>query len=403
MFANKPLCNAPFANIYIDGKGNVTPCCFNRDDILGNIFTNDLSQIWNSTTAIKIRELLANHKFPLGCIICEVNLKSNNYYNSGIFTYSTLNYKKTQIQSIDFELSYWCNLSCVMCYLHNKTYELSEIQEQQILEKLSPYLKSIRKTRFFGGEPLLIPIYRKIWQQIVEVNSSCNILVQTNGTIIDREIESLAKKGNFIFNISIDSLHIENSSKIRRGSNIEQILNNLKKFKELSKKDITLTITPMTLNWKEIPAIVKFANKNKLQIIFNKLIQPQNLSLDSLTTDELNAISRLYKKNIFIPYTIIQLINYIKFKNFINHIEFLKKERLKHPQYSPQELIRYSLVIYQQLAEKIPTLQQYEKTLILNKIQSLLKTKDIEFLLTFINNTPPEILENKVNEIINNE
>ncbi|MGQ9846027.1 MAG: SPASM domain-containing protein [Bacteroidales bacterium] len=97
--------------MHIDANGNVTPCCFNRNDVFGNIYHDEIEKIWNSSNAKTIRETLLDHKFPKGCQACEKALQAKNYYNSGIFTYSKLNYKKLKIQAIDFELSYWCNLS----------------------------------------------------------------------------------------------------------------------------------------------------------------------------------------------------------------------------------------------------------------------------------------------------
>jgi radical SAM protein with 4Fe4S-binding SPASM domain len=64
MFTKKPICNAPFANLYIDGNGNVTPCCFNRDDVFGNIYHHSIEEIWNSVNAIKLRKSLSKKEFP---------------------------------------------------------------------------------------------------------------------------------------------------------------------------------------------------------------------------------------------------------------------------------------------------------------------------------------------------
>jgi sulfatase maturation enzyme AslB (radical SAM superfamily) len=81
-----------------------------------------------------------------------------------------------------------------MCNLHSKDYSLSEEQENIILNKIKPLISQLKKVRFYGGEPLLIPIYRKIWKLIVESNPKCNILLQTNGMLLDEELISLTKK-----------------------------------------------------------------------------------------------------------------------------------------------------------------------------------------------------------------
>lgn len=403
MLLKKPICNAPFANIYIDGKGNVTPCCFNRDDVFGNIYHDEIENIWNSSYAKVIRKTLINHKFPKGCQVCKKALQAKNYYNSGIFTYSKLNYKKLRIQAIDFELSYWCNLSCVMCNLHTKNYELTQEQENEILKKLIPLFINLKKARFYGGEPLLIPIYRKIWRNIVDLNSKCNILVQTNGMLIDDELKTLAKKGNFTFNISLDSLNAEKANKIRIGSQLNLILKNIEQMKKMTKNYVSLAVTPMTLNWEEIPTLVQFANKNSLQLFFNDLIQPKKLSLWALNTEELNQIRKTYQQKTYFPYSYIQLVNLIKFKGLINYIQSLENEALKRPNYSQNDLNVHTQTIYHILIQKIPHLANFDKVLLTQKIQSILFYHKIEEIVLFLHNTSIELIEYKVYEILNQE
>lgn len=403
MLSKKPICNAPFANIYIDGKGNVTPCCFNRDDVFGNIYHDEIENIWNSSNAKAIRETLLNYKFPKGCQVCERALKYKNYYNSGIFTFSKLNYKKKEIQSIDFELSYWCNLSCIMCNLHTKKYELTNEQENELLKKISPLIVHLKKVRFYGGEPMLVPIYKKIWKLIIETNPRCNILLQTNGMILEPELIKHATKGNFTFNVSLDSLNAEKANKIRRGSQLNLILKNIEQMKKLTKNCVTLTVTPMTLNWEEIPNLVKFANKNSLQIFFNDLIQPKKLSLWALKAEELNKIRKSYQIKTFFPYTFIRLLNLIKFKSLINHIQSLKNEALKRPNYSQNDLDVYTQTVYHILIQKIPHFANLDKALLTQKIQSILFYHKIEEIVLFLQNTSVELIEYKVNEILNQE
>lgn len=403
MLLKKPICNAPFANIYIDGKGNVTPCCFNRGNVFGNIYNDEIENIWNSSKAKAIRQTLLNHKFPIGCKICEKTLKSNNYYNSGISTYSKLNYKKLKIQAIDFELSYWCNLSCIMCNLHTKKYELTNEQENELLKKISPLIVHLKKVRFYGGEPMLVPIYKKIWKLIIETNPRCNILLQTNGMILEPELIKLATKGNFTFNVSLDSLNAEKANKIRKGSQLNLILKNIEQMKKITKNHISLAITPMTLNWEEIPDIVKFANKNSLQLFFNNLIQPQKLSLWALKAEELNKIRKTYLKKTYFPYTFIQFVNLIKFKGLINHIQSLENEALKRPNYSKNELEIHAQTVYNILLQKIPQLVNYNKINIIQKIKSLLYYRTIEEIILLIQNTPIESIENQLNKLYNQE
>jgi cyclic pyranopterin phosphate synthase len=403
MFTKKPICNAPFANLYIDGNGNVTPCCFNRDDVFGNIYHHSIEEIWNSVNAIKLRKSLSKKEFPEGCTICKKAIESNNYYNSGIFTYSKLKYKKQQIQAIDFELSYLCNLSCIMCNLHSKDYSLSEEQENIILNKIKPLISQLKKVRFYGGEPLLIPIYRKIWKLIVESNPKCNILLQTNGMLLDEELISLTKKGNFTFNISLDSLNPDTASNIRRGSQLDLILINIKQIKKITRNDISLAVTPMILNWKEIPAIVNFANKNSLQLFFNDMVQPQKLSLWTLKSEELNEINIYLSKYKFYPYNFIRFFNLKKYIGFIHHIKHLELQALNRPNYEKEELFHHTQTIYNIINEKLPTISKIDKNILFSKIQTILFTKRVEEIEYFLMTNPAEVIENKIHEFLNKE
>lgn len=403
MLSKKPLCKAPFANLYIDGYGNATPCCFNRVDVFGNIYEQEIEQLWNSPKAHAIRQTLTMQQFPIGCMSCEKAIHSGNYYNSGIFTYAKLNYKKLQIQAIDFELSYYCNLSCIMCNLHSKNYTLTQEQENIIQKKLYPLITQLKKVRFYGGEPMLIPIYRKIWKKIVETNPQCNILLQTNGMILDNELITLAKKGNFTFNISLDSLNPEIASKIRKGSHLDTILKNIKQMKKLTRNDISLAVTPMILNWKEIPDMVNFANKNSLQLFFNDMIQPQNLSLWTLKSEELKQLRLIYKKLKIIPYTVNRFLNLKRYNGLINNIKQLELQALNRPNYENEELFHHTQTIYNIINKKLPTISKIDKNILFTKIQTILFTKRVEEIEYFLMKNPTEVIENKIHEILNKE
>lgn len=360
MSRRKPICNAPFANIYIDSIGNVTPCCFNRDDVMGNIYSDDLETIWNGKTSLRIRKQLLQHEFPNGCHLCKKMLEQGNYYNSGIFTYQKLNYKSVEIQAIDFELSYFCNLSCIMCNLHAKDYQLTPEKETLLLNKLKPLIPNLKKTRFYGGEPFIIPIYHKIWKNIIKANPACNILLQTNGMHLDEAFKTFARQGNFTINVSLDSLNAENLSKIRKGSDLSLIIQNLKHFKKITKNPVSLTITPMRMNWEEIPDLVRFANKNGYQIFFNTMIQPQSLSLWSLPSNDIFKIQQLFSmKHIFIC-SARNMYNYLKYKGLKHYIHQLYVESLKRPTYTKDEVNQAVEEIILFVQEKLPKLNLNE-------------------------------------------
>jgi hypothetical protein len=168
----------------------------------------------------------------------------------------------------------------------------------------------------------------------------------------------------------------------------------------LSRHDISLAITPMRLNWKEIPDFVKFANKESLQVFFNIMVQPNKLALWTLKSDELKEIKKYLDSFTFFPFNIKSFWNSLKFKGFKNHTKLLYAEALKRTNYSNEELINISESLYNEILILLPHLNTIEKKLILNKIQSLLNFQNKEKILHYIKNTPLELLESKVKAIL---
>ncbi len=402
-FFNKTFCKAPFVNIYIDEKGNVTPCCFNRKDIFGNIFQENIENIWHSPVAQKLRKLFYNNQFSDNCSICKKAIEAGNYYNSGLSTYSRFNIRKATIQSIDFELSYKCNLNCIMCYLHSDKYNLTSENENYILSQLNLLLKNIKRAQFYGGEPFVIPIYFKIWEKIIENNANCEILIQTNGTIINKEILNLSKKGKFIFNVSLDAVNEELLSIIRRGSKLQQIEENLQYLKMYSYKRITLAITPMMQNWKEIPKLVRYSNRNGFQVFFNNMIMPKKMALWYQKPEVLSDIIQYYESSKILTLNYVSLINKIRFKHYIKNLESLYYEALKRPNYKNYELIQYSELIYKKIIELLPQFADYSKQSFVLKIKEYLFLHNYEDIIKKIEQLSISELEKEISIILNSE
>ncbi len=381
LFKHKPLCYAPFSSIYINKDGSVTACCFNRKDIYGNIYQQKLEEIWNSTIANNLRRNMVEKTFPQGCSLCKEALESGNYYNSGIYVHRQFK-PNGVLQNIDFELSDWCNYRCVMCYLHSNSYNINKQSEELIINNLKPYIKKLTQTRFYGGEPLIIPIYKKIWQLIVNENPSCKILLQTNGSNVNEFLKDIASKGNFIFNISIDSIDEKQFASIRKNGNLSDVLHNLQVLNKLSKHKLNVIITPMILNAYELPAIVRYFNQQNIPVFFNFLIFPEKYSLKSLNKEELGKLLMFYQKNKYLPKTRVQLFNWIKWRQFQKQL-YWHFERINS--YNHEQLNTLSETLYAYLLEKHSWIAKYQKNILITIIKRLL----------LINR--PEDLKNKIN------
>ena len=72
-------CNEPWGQVTINSDGTVRPCCntVGRNLPIGNIFENDLKEIWLSTKMSDIRKSFINNEPNKICQLCLENEKLN--------------------------------------------------------------------------------------------------------------------------------------------------------------------------------------------------------------------------------------------------------------------------------------------------------------------------------------
>ena len=236
-----PLCNAMFCNVFLSIKGVATPCCMNQKYVLGDYRSQPLGEIWEGEAAMEFRRQIQNNQFPVGCEGCRDSL------GSGIISMVQINQyekfcKSNFIQRIEFQTGNTCNLACDMCsgmlsssvaikkegYINNTEHKIS-LEDPSFIK----ILKNINEAHFSGGEPFLVNSYKDIWQFLAKNNPNCKIIVQTNGTILNKEIESIMESGNFHVNISIDSITPGKYEEIRVNASLDKVLQNLNYFRNI--------------------------------------------------------------------------------------------------------------------------------------------------------------------------
>jgi MoaA/NifB/PqqE/SkfB family radical SAM enzyme len=165
--------------------------------------------------------------------------------------------------------------------------------DDNFVEQLTEFIPHLKKAQFAGGEPFLIKVYHQIWEKIIELSPDCIIGVQTNGTILNDTVRSLLNRGNFQVGVSLDSLQKDTYESIRKNASYDDVMQNIRYFTEYSKnKNIPMHITvcPMRINWKELPALVEFCNVLNVFIRFNTVWKPAQYALWNLPPDELKEI-----------------------------------------------------------------------------------------------------------------
>jgi MoaA/NifB/PqqE/SkfB family radical SAM enzyme len=206
---------------------------------------------------------------------------------------------------IEFELSNTCNLQCVMCTgrvsssIRKNRENLDPLPfpyDDNFVEQLKEFIPHLKQAYFFGGEPFLIEIYYKIWDQIIKINPKIRLYAVTNGTVMNDRVKRILKSTNFNAIISLDSLVNERAESIRIGSNLDEVKKNISIFKELSKNKIPISHTPMTINWFDTPDIIKFCNQTDSLINLSYVEGPPRFALWSMMPEQLNEVYSFYEK-----------------------------------------------------------------------------------------------------------
>lgn len=317
-------------------SGNIQACCYNRLLLLGKYPENNLIDVWNGNNAKTLREHISNNDLSLGCGYCSEFIKTGNYQNTGAVNYDNLKITRSKWPlMLDFELGNNCNLECIMCNGENsalirqnreKERPYSPPYDTEFVKQLEPFIPHLIEARFVGGEPFLIEINFKIWEKIIEINPACNIIVLTNGTILNERIKKLLDRGNFHISVSSDGISDEVYEKIRINANHSVFLKNLQFFLDYSvskRNSFFWNFCPQRLNCYEIPDLFTYCNSKNIQLVLHTIFFPPHTALWNLSKNELNSIkSNLISKHpVFDRSNKVHKKNYELYQSFILQIE----------------------------------------------------------------------------------
>lgn len=329
----KYLCHAPFTNMYFSYGGKMGVCCYNRSHLLGTWPDTGIMQAWKSTNLQQLRQKMKHCDLTSGCYCCQVQWEEKAYTTVLARNYD---YFKPTVQfpvSMEFELSNRCNLECVMCSEENSS-KIAKIKlgEQEKLlpynhkfvEELRPFIPHLKSTKFMGGEPFLISIYYDIWDLITQINPNCEIVVQTNGSVLNNHIKQLLEKGNFSISISIDSVQKETYERIRKGATFEEVMNNIDYFIDLCRRKnrfIGIACCYIQQNWRELPAFIQFFNRRQIPVTFNRVWSPPSCSIWESSYALTSEILQFYKNISLAPKTETERHNLAAFNDLIHLTE----------------------------------------------------------------------------------
>ncbi|TKJ22610.1 MAG: hypothetical protein CEE42_12670 [Promethearchaeota archaeon Loki_b31] len=144
---------------------------------------------------------------------------------------SSIDVSKPILENLTINLTSQCNLRCIHCYLDSyKNSESLRIPEFKnfVLESLNnKFLSKKANFAILGGEPLLA---KEKVIKIAEIgkNLGLEVIVSTNGLLIDPAFAKEAKKSDLVVQVSLDGSCEEINSILRGKGNFEKSINGIR-------------------------------------------------------------------------------------------------------------------------------------------------------------------------------
>ena len=167
---------------------------------------------------------------------------------------------------LQVEVTSKCNLSCSMCNIHYNAKSGITIDET-LLERTFEFAKTATTVFPFGlGEPLLHPKITGIIRTYKSFGASVGII--TNGMLLSEDISrELITTGLEALVISIDAADASLFAKIRKGGDLQRILENIKTINKLKKifnvqnPSLAFNVVARASNFHQLPQIIELAEK----------------------------------------------------------------------------------------------------------------------------------------------
>ncbi len=186
-----------------------------------------------------------------------------------------------------------CNLHCIYCFKEGITNDRTGLLKVSDITKTAKYSKTFgaRKVKLTGGEPLLYPKICSLVKSLKKLG--LKVCITTNGVYLDKYFNKLVENGVDEIVVSLDTLNHETFKKMTCGNEdtFLKVLNNLiMAGQNFHNVWINVVITP--LNFNEIPAIIDFCVKNKINAKFLQLFKLDGVNFSELFVD-INKVRRI--------------------------------------------------------------------------------------------------------------
>ena len=194
----------------------------------------------------------------------ELTVQQQNNSNKNI---EELENGKTILESyprrLVFELTNACNLNCIMCGRNAADFKPT-VFDMDVFRSFEPLMDTVEEVTLMGwGEPTIHPNFIEMLE-IINKHSARKYFC-SNGMNLKKIKDAIFDYNVDVFAVSLDGATDETNSRIRRGSKIEQITEDLKDIVRIKKERglkypwINFVFCAMRSNIRELPDLVRLA------------------------------------------------------------------------------------------------------------------------------------------------
>jgi len=208
--------------------------------------------------------------------------------------------KMIELEEVIVELSFNCNLSCIMCGFGkdvnpiSKEKFLSFDKYKKILEQIGNKTKAIRLNG--RGESTIHPDFIKMVDYTKSKFPNLKIILFSNLSFKKQEIIDSFIKHNIQLFISLDSSQKDELEYIRKGANFNFIINNLEKLKETTIRPFII-FTIQEVNYNRIFEMAEFALKYNCNILYNTIRRDEGIDeFIDIVRNNIDFINKQFEK-----------------------------------------------------------------------------------------------------------
>jgi sulfatase maturation enzyme AslB (radical SAM superfamily) len=229
---SKFFCPLPWIHQFIQADG-IKMCCSSSTKF--DVTPVEFNQ---STYIAEVRSAVANGQVPEDCRSC-VDTESQGFSSTRTLALTDWNYDASTVPSeilyLDLRHSNLCNFSCRTCepafsseIAREQGLPIIHLENTKVKADVQNLLPTVKRINFTGGEPLLIKENIQVLERLIEIgNTNCEILITTNGSVMNPKILDLVKQFTSVhWTISLDA--VENQAEyIRNGTDWNKLCTNL--------------------------------------------------------------------------------------------------------------------------------------------------------------------------------